>query len=438
MVIAHFSGRSRLDACPGALQVHAAADGGLARVRVPGGRLTTSQLRELAGAASTYGSGVIELTSRANVQVRGLGEGGGFAARMAAAGLLPSATHERIRNVLASPLTGLDGGGITDVGPLISELDRHLCARPALAALPGRFMFALDDGRRDVAGLGADATILPTGPDEAAVVLAGVDGGLRVLLDAAVRALLTAAEEFLAELAAQQITAWRIGELEDGPARVAARIRARSGEYPPLPGHDPARAAGTAASAAPLRLRPVGLGPVGVVERPRASADRRVALGVAVPLGRLTSAQAELLAGLASCGELRLTPWRGMVLPRLDRKEVAGTAARLAEAGLVTDPASPWIGVTACTGRPGCAKSLADVRADATLAITSVRNEPADSGTLPVHWAGCERRCGRPRGRVADVVATGDGYRLDLDGRSLACADIEETAAAMTAARGEL
>ncbi|MFC7642028.1 hypothetical protein ACFQX6_14390 [Streptosporangium lutulentum] len=83
--------------------MHAAADGGLARVRVPGGRLTTSQLRELAGAASTYGSGVIELTSRANVQVRGLGEGGGFAARMAAAGLLPSATHERIRNVLASP-----------------------------------------------------------------------------------------------------------------------------------------------------------------------------------------------------------------------------------------------------------------------------------------------------------------------------------------------
>jgi precorrin-3B synthase len=60
------------------------------------------------------------------------------------------------------------------------------------------------------------------------------------------------------------------------------------------------------------------------------------------------------------------------------------------------------------------------------------------TGTLPVHWAGCERRCGRPRGRVADVIATGDGYRLDLDGRSLTCADIEETAAAMTAARGEM
>ncbi|SNS98782.1 precorrin-3B synthase [Streptosporangium subroseum] len=534
--------------------MHAAADGGLARVRVPGGRLTTSQLRELAGAASAYGSGVIELTSRANVQVRGLGEGTAFANRMAAAGLLPSPTHERIRNVLASPLTGLDGGGLTDVTPLVAELDRRLCALPGLAALPGRFMFALDDGRGDVAGLGADATILPTGPDEAAVILAGADSGLRVPLDAAVWALLAAAEAFLAELAAQEITAWRIGELDDGPARVAARLRTRlaegsppldhdpvratarthtrPGEDRPLPDHDPAqvtaRTHASPASAEPVdpsRLRPVGLGPVGVIEQspaptgapvrndptgPRAGADtgRRVALGVAVPLGRLTSAQAELLADVASLGEVRLTPWRGMVLPGLAPDEVAGTAARLAEAGLVTDPASPWIGVTACTGRPGCAKSLADVQADAALAITSVRNDPTGpeagaetgigsgaragsetdpgiedgigagtgsrigpgagalaksgsearaesvvsgsgevtpyvvdsprTGTLPVHWAGCERRCGRPRGRVADVVATGDGYRLDLDGRSLTCADIEETAAAMTAARGEM
>ncbi|MEU8380326.1 SelB C-terminal domain-containing protein [Streptosporangium sp. NPDC048865] len=250
MSIADFSGRSRLDACPGALQVHAAADGGLARVRVPGGRLTPFQLRELAEAASAYGGGVIELTSRANVQVRGLGPespespgsdpdngtdsgaGGGFAARMAGAGLLPSATHERIRNILASPLTGLPclpgppgagpagsadvdgagcpaGGGIVDVTPLVGELDRRLCARPALAALPGRFMFALDDGRGDVAGLGADAGILPTGPDEAALILAGTDTGLRVPLDGAVTALLAAAEAFLDELATRDVTAWR-------------------------------------------------------------------------------------------------------------------------------------------------------------------------------------------------------------------------------------
>ncbi|MGS2642248.1 precorrin-3B synthase [Streptosporangium sp. LJ11] len=536
MSIADFSGRSRLDACPGALQVHAAADGGLARVRVPGGRLTPFQLRELAEAAAAYGGGVIELTSRANVQVRGLGPedpdsgtGDGFATRMARAGLLPSATHERIRNILASPLTGLDGptepsgpagpsgpnrssgadtpdstgisdrphyprgGGIADVTPLIGELDRRLCARPALAALPGRFMFALDDGRGDVAGLGADAGILLTGPDEAALILAGTDTGLRVPPAGAVTALLAAAEAFLDELATRDVTAWRIAELPGGPSLIAARVRTALG----VPGTTPFD---------PVRPRVVTLGPVGVLGSTDGTrsgtgagggtdpasgtgdGDARVALGVAIPLGRLTSALALLLADAASGGEIRLTPWRGVVLPGLDRAEVAGTAARLEAAGLVVDPASPWIGVTACTGRPGCAKSLADVQADAAAAIAvstatavavgtatavavgttsppavpppAVAPPPAvppgrerfgsgpsvappsgngpGTDTLPVHWAGCGRRCGRPRGRVADVVATGDGYRLELDGTDLTCSGIEETAAALAAARGEL
>ncbi|MEU8203767.1 precorrin-3B synthase [Streptosporangium sp. NPDC049046] len=518
MSIADFSGRSRLDACPGALQVHPAADGGLARVRIPGGRLTPYQLRELADAATAYGNGVIELTSRANVQVRGLGpenpESGpenGFAARMARAGLLPSATHERIRNILASPLTGVDGPaepnepgrpagsaepnkfgrpnrptgppepsginepsrpsgpnggdapngtktngrGIADITPLIGELDRRLCARPALAALPGRFMFALDDGRGDVAGLGADATILPTAPDEAALLLAGTDTGLRVPLDEAVTVLLAAAEAFLDELATRDVTAWRIAELPDGPSRIATRVRTALG----LPDTPPFE---------PVRPHVVTSGPVGVIESTDRRGNRtgvtgetgpgkaaghgdrdtdgpgnegtRVALGVAIPLGRLTSAQALLLADAASGGEIRLTPWRGVVLPGLDRAEVTGTAARLEAAGLVVDPASPWIGVTACTGRPGCAKSLADVQADAATAIGMAPPSTMGPGTdtLPVHWAGCARRCGRPRGRVADVIATGDGYRLELDGTALTCSGIEETAAAVAAARGEM
>jgi precorrin-3B synthase len=86
-----------------------------------------------------------------------------------------------------------------------------------------------------------------------------------------------------------------------------------------------------------------------------------------------------------------------------------GAADALASAGLVLDPGSPWSRVTACAGRPGCAKSLADVRGDAARAVAT--------GSLPLdgarqHWAGCERRCGRPSGDVVDVVATGGGYRI--------------------------
>lgn len=453
--------------------MHAAADGGLARIRVPGGRLTASRLRELAGAAADCGSGVIELTSRANVQVRGLGDGAepGFAARMAAAGLLPSLTHERVRNILASPLTGCDARGTLDAGPLVDELDRRLCARPGLAELPGRFLFALDDGRGDVAWLGPDAGILPTGADEVALILAGADSGLRVPVGSAVTALLAAAEAFLAEPAAEGERAWRIGELPGGAERVAARVHAA------LP-HSAGGSIGVVRSQAAERLRgdppAAGREQVGVIEL----SGGRVALGVAAPLGRLAAAQAELLADLATGGEVRLTPWRGVVLSGLDRAEAARSAALLTAAGLVTDPASPWIGVTACAGRPGCARSLADVRADAARSVLPLlerftspgdrtaqvpggasgsgdrgRGEPSGGGgpgtapgatgsprpgTLPVHWAGCERRCGRPGGRVAEVVATAGGYHVALDGRGLDCAGIEETTAAVTALRGEM
>src|SRR5919206_2815685 len=95
--------RSAPDACPGALQTHAAADGGLARVRIPGGTLSAGQLGVLAAAARELGDGALELTSRGNVQLRGLRPRAEaeLGARLAAAGLLPSETHERVRNVLA-------------------------------------------------------------------------------------------------------------------------------------------------------------------------------------------------------------------------------------------------------------------------------------------------------------------------------------------------
>ena len=62
------------DACPGALQVHQAADGALVRVRLPGGMMTAAQLSTLARVATEFGSGTLELTARGNVQLRGIAD----------------------------------------------------------------------------------------------------------------------------------------------------------------------------------------------------------------------------------------------------------------------------------------------------------------------------------------------------------------------------
>lgn len=344
--------------------MHDAADGPLARVRVPGGVLDAAQARVLAACADELGIGVIELTSRANVQVRGLRDPSAFAARIAAAGLLPSTTHERVRNIVAAPDTDRT---------LIDALDRALCARPRLAELPGRFLFSLGD-----LGLEADVTLA-----DHRLLLAGHDAGLDVPEAAAVPLMLDAAETFLR----LRTTEWRIAELADGPAGIAAHLREAPASFPAGSPPGGARAAGAWGPGSARELGVLGGGR---------------AVQVSAPLGRLTATQALVLAEVAD--EVRLTPWRTVVVREPD--DAAAVVRRLAEAGFVTDSGSPWAGVTACTGRPGCAKALADVHADAAAWVRAGRHTPG----VVVHWAGCARRCGLPRGRVLQMVATTGGY----------------------------
>ncbi|WNV76198.1 precorrin-3B synthase [Geodermatophilus sp. DSM 44513] len=385
--------RAGADACPGALQTHPAADGALARVRVPGGLLTAAKLRALAAAARALGDGALELTSRGNVQLRGLAPEAeaDLGDRLAATGLLPSATHERVRNVLASALTGRTGGHL-DARPWVRGLDAALCGDPALAALPGRYLATLDDGRGDVTGLGGDVGLLALSPETVALTLAGADSGLRATPDRAVALALAATRAFLDERGAQGGTAWRLAELNEGPTRVAARLD--------LTAAGGLRRAEVPADGLPRAGVP---GPVGSAVQD----DGRVALVGVVPLGRLSADQADLLARVTA--EVQLTPWRSVVVPDLAEDAVDDVAVALHRTGVVFDAESPWTRVTACAGRPGCAKSLADVRADAARAVAT--------GALPAggarqHWAGCARRCGRPRGEVVDVVATGTGYLI--------------------------
>jgi len=280
--------------------VWTAADGGLARVRIPGGRISAADLRLLAEAAEELGNGTLELTLRANVQIRGLPPGAEhqLAARLRMGGLLPSDSHDRVRNIVASPLSGLLGG--RDVGPLVVALDEAICAAPRLAALPGRFLFAVDDGTGDVASLDADVGLL-AGDDGYELLLGGHDVG-RVMAEAAACAAVAAAEAFLAERAAQACSAWRLRELVAGPARVAARVREAVGLAEPA----------GAARGLPDPPAPVGPGAL-------RQADGDYAVVIAFPEGRLSAPAARRLAAAANPRHgLRVTPWRSVVLPGLE------------------------------------------------------------------------------------------------------------------------
>jgi len=358
------------DACPGALQVHPAADGALARVRLPGGMITAQQLESLALAATQWASPAMELTSRGNVQIRAITDTEAVTDALSASGLLPSATHERVRNIVASPLSGRVGPE-ADIRAMVGELDDAIQNQPALAGLPGRFLFGIDDGRGDISGLSPDAGVQMVG-DSAALLLAGRDTGVRLPPGDAVATLMTVADRF----AAIRKTSWRVSELEDVEQLLAGfPVTAEPG----------------------VTWTPVSRPPVGWIEQN----DGRVALGAAVPLGVLNARVAEYLAAINA--PMVITPWRSVFVFDLS-EHVADVALRvLAPMGLVFDENSPWLSISACTGSPGCERSAADVRADAAAAAA----EPAAGHR---HFVGCDRACGSPpAGEV--LIATGDGYR---------------------------
>jgi len=272
--------RSRPDRCPGVLRPWLADDGALVRIRLVGGRVPAPALAALSAVAQRYGDGDLHLTARANLQLRALPVTDGHlpdevVAAVEATGLLPSRTHELGRNLMVSPLTGI-AGGRADLRDLAVELDDRLRASAALAGLPGRFLFVLDDGRGDLLDRTADLGLVALDASRAQLRV-GAGWGPVLPLAEAPAALVGLAEEFLDRRGDGPAAAWHVREL-------SAPLR------PPTPAH-----AGLPATSPPA---PYGPFPGGE--------------HVAIPDGVLTPELVEELTGRAA--ELVVTPWHGVVV----------------------------------------------------------------------------------------------------------------------------
>jgi precorrin-3B synthase len=377
------------DACPGILDLHEARDGLVARIRLPGGYASRTRLLSLATTADRFGDGRVDLTARGNVQLRGIQPDAAtdMAQHATAIGLMPSPAHDRARNITASPLAGL--AGHPDLRGLVRALDRAILADPGLAALPGRFLFSLDDGTGH-AGIGDCDVGLRLGSGAAELVVAGRLTGMRGTAAAGIQHAAAAARAFLDQRRAEparadsgdadaRVSSARVAGLADGGAGVAAAV---GGEL------------GAAVSDTTDRL---ALGAV---------PDAEQLVVVAAPLARLTTAQVRLVARMLRPGEVaRLAAAGRIALPLADP---AGAALRrLDDAGLVVSDGHELAPVTACAGM-ACGRSLADVRVLAGRV----------PGLGAVHWAGCGRQCGLPADATA-VVATADGRLVFGDGAEL-------------------
>lgn len=236
--------RSRPDLCPGVFRPWAADDGALVRLRLIGGRISAGSLTALSELAGQYGDGDVHLTSRANLQLRGLPSGSdGLTDEVVEAiestGLLPSRSHELVRNVMVSPQTGLSGGR-SDLRPVATELDERLCADPVLAELPGRFLFVLDDGRGDLFDRSTDLGLVALDETTAQLRVGSHAWGPVVALpDDAARELTSLAKRFLGARGSGPHAARPVGAAPGGvvDAALATRLAAHGCELVVTPWH---------------------------------------------------------------------------------------------------------------------------------------------------------------------------------------------------------
>ncbi|WP_231513276.1 nitrite reductase [Mycobacterium paragordonae] len=263
----------------------------LVRLRLVGGHISIAAMSRLLAMSAQHADGRVRLTRRANIQVRALPAEGQLltpeaASALESTGLVPSHSHELVRNILVSPQTGLAGGRV-DLRPIAADLDARLCGTPALGRLPGRFLFTLDDGRGDLLGRltgsgrrGTDLGLIAL--DESTVQLRiGDQWGPVVPLACAAARMIGLATKFLSLRGTRSDAPWHVREL-------SAPLRTPTLPDPRIP-H----------SGAPL---PYGDVPGGT--------------HVAVPDGVLDSELFATVEDVAETTDLVVTPWHGILIPR--------------------------------------------------------------------------------------------------------------------------
>ncbi len=412
----------RASACPGLVRIVAARDGGLCRIRLPGGALDAAQAQAIAAAARRHGSGVLDATNRANLQLRGVraGSEASLLGALLDAGLGPrlddapdaarAAARDDARNLMLSPTAGRDPHALLDSAALAAPLLAMLQTEPRIAALSPKFSILLDGGERLAAldhphDIWLSALADARGDIRLAIGLAGcppVDTATdtrRLPALAAVRPaqaveLVRALVCAFLDLAPPDASRIRHLLATHAPDVLLAQAEAR---LPFALRRDPHLAHWRRAMPDPaLRF--------GI--RPERTAGLRHVGGQA-PLGRLTAAQLDVLADLATShgdGSLRITPWQGVLLPGVPRDAARDLLSRLRACGLICDAAHPVAPLIACTGSSGCARARADTKTDA-LRLAERLTAPRE-----LHLSGCERSCALPRPAGHTLLAAAPGH----------------------------
>lgn len=387
--------------CPTARRPMRTGDGLIVRLNAHRKSLTPVDLLAIANLAERHGNGLIDLTRRANMQLRGVEDSSLplLWRELADIELLDDGPGTRA-NILTGPLAGHDPTEVTDSLALANSLSAAIAADPALASLPDKFLFLVDGG-----GLlpldddPADIRLRALRVDGHVVIAFGIDGvdGVRWLGTTTPSAAVDVAVELAAALLRHRPAIRRMRDLSDDavPALLPLGLA-------PIEGL-PQRAA----------HRPLGVFDV---------APGKFAAGIAAPFGRTEASAlrklAEAAAGLG-ISEFRVSPWRSMYALADNRVAAAEMVATAAGTGFIVDADDPLLAIDACPGAPACNSSSIDTRAVAVALAPQL----ATMGVASCHISGCSKGCARSSTADLTLVGASGSYAVVRHGtaRSTPC-----------------
>lgn len=377
---------SRRGWCPSLARPMPTGDGLLARVHPPEGRLRAAQLRALAEAARRHGNGHIDITGRANLQLRGITEATqrSLACDLSSAGLADMRDDGGPQRLtLASPLAGIDPDDLVDLPMLMRSIES---VGRAIDRLPPKTLVTIDGGGRCGPGSAeADILLVASAPGQMAL---GIAGPVEPL--------------WCGEFPLARVTGL-VGDVLEAFAKTGKR-RTRN-----LDDSERATIGAVCAGRVPFARN--------TAPRPSAMPGlialnaNRVAIVVEAPFGRCTASHFDDVAGLADV--VNLTSTRGLVLIA-ERRRAADIKDALAARGFITSTDDPRRAVAACPGAPACQAGSTPVpdhaeelaRAFAPFSILGLR----------AHVSGCAKGCAHPASADLTLVAEHGHYGVVLDG----------------------
>ena len=397
MTAALLTSPQRRGACPGLSAPMTTGDGLLVRL-LPIGTIALDAFAALCGAARQHGNGIIEVTSRGSIQIRGLSAASAprFAAAVAGLGI---AAGDGIP-VLTNPLAGLDAEDIIDAGALAADLRRALARRALALRLSAKVSVAIDGGGAlSLDGVTADVRLRAERVDSVAALcvslggdgqsaahlgcVAGPDGvevATRLLEVLAQRGRVVRMRDVVA---ADGIAAFRsaVADLiiRDGPVRSQRRFSDAVGIYP---------------------LR-----------------DDTFAYGVGLAFGHADATSLQRLteaSEAAGASGMRAAPGRALMIVGLRQQMAPSFAAAAAALGFIVRADDPRRHVVACAGAPICAS--ADIAARAIAPQIAAAAALHLDGSFKIHISGCAKGCAHPAPAALTVVGTPAGCVLIANG----------------------